>query len=93
MKLIFSNRGHNINIEPMINSDIWKNVLERIKKKVTPIIYATWFEDSKLCLINENEFVVTVPTRIQKRYLDENYKEMVIEYLKDEINKKNILRS
>ncbi len=90
MDLIFSYRGHNIDADSMVNGCIWKNVLEKIKNKVSYLSYVTWFEDSKLCLIGENEFVVTVPTRIHKKMLDENYKEMVIEYLTDEINKINI---
>ena len=90
MNLIFSYRGHNIDIDPMVNGCIWKNVLKKIKKNVTPLTYVTWFEDSKLCLVNENEFAVIVSTRVQKRHLDENYKEMVIEYLTNEINKVKI---
>ena len=90
MNLVFSYRGHNINNGLTVNGCIWENVLEKIKKNVTPLTYVTWFEDSKLCLVNENEFAVIVSTRVQKRHLDENYKEMVIEYLTDAINKVKI---
>lgn len=90
MNLIFSYRGNNINDYSMVNSRIWKNFIEKIRNKLSYLAYATRFKNSKLCLIDENEFVVTVSTRIHKKMLDENYKEMVIEYLTEEVNKINI---
>lgn len=84
MNIIYSIRGNNIISSPIVD-DMWKNILKKIKEKITPLAYATWFENTKLYLMNRDEAVINVPTLINKNYLKENYNDVINEYLTKEI--------
>ena len=88
MNVIYTIRGNNISSSPT-EVDIWEKVLNKIKENITPLTYATWFENTKLYLINNGEAVVKVPTLINKKYLKENYNDMINEYLIKEIKYRN----
>lgn len=85
MNVIYTIRGNNISSSPT-DIDIWGKVLKKIRKKISLLTYATWFEDTKLYLINNGEAVVKVPKLIHKKLLKENYNDMISEYLTKEIN-------
>ena len=38
---------------------LWSKVLENIKVSVTSLVYITWFENTKLLKIENNEAVIT----------------------------------
>ncbi len=44
-------------------------------------MYTTWFEHTKLKIIDDNKVVIIVPMKIQKRYLSEHYRKMINDYL------------
>lgn len=61
---------------------LWKNFLNLIKDKVSPISYETWFSDTKLHKIDNNQIYIIVPMNIHKKNIQENY----IDLLKESIN-------
>ena len=67
---------------------IWRNVLNRIKNDVNTLVYATWFENTKLYIIKRNKATVIVQTKVHKEHLDNEYKDLIVKYLFNEIEKK-----
>ena len=58
---------------------IWNTFLEKIKERISPLSYDTWFKDSKLFSIDKNVAVIVVPMILHKKHLEENYKEEIEE--------------
>ena len=57
---------------------LWEKVLKRIKEEVNSLVYATWFELTKLKIVDDNKYVITVPLEIQKRHLKEKYHDFIL---------------
>lgn len=57
---------------------LWEKVLKRIKEEVNSLVYASWFEPTKLKIDNDNKFVIIVPLEIQKRHLNEKYHDFIL---------------
>lgn len=85
-------------------STIWNLFLEKIKKELDPILYETWFMDTKLLELTDNVAKILVPMQVHKKHLKENYGELVenifneitgsnfkIEYITEEELKTNIV--
>ena len=48
-----------------MNTDIlWNNFLDKIKERISPLSYDTWFKDTKLYKIEKNRNVWYNPCRI-----------------------------
>ena len=60
--------GYGMNIEI-----IWNNFLEKIKERISPLSYDTWFKDTKLKKIDKNVAIIEVPMSLHKKHLEENY--------------------
>ena len=58
---------------------LWSKVLNNIKPTVTSLVYVTWFENTKLYKIDNNEATIIVPMEIHRKHLNEKY-------LKDIVN-------
>ncbi len=56
---------------------LWEKVLRRIKEEVNSLAYATWFEPTKLKIVDDNKYVIMVPTEIHQRRLEDNYLEVI----------------
>ena len=57
---------------------LWEKVLKRIKEEVNSLTYTTWFEPTKLRIVNDNKYVIIVPLEIQKRHLQEKYQDFIL---------------
>ena len=57
---------------------LWKKVLKRIKEEVNSLVYASWFEPTKLRIVDDNKYVIIVPLEIQKRHLQEKYHDFIL---------------
>ena len=57
---------------------LWEKVLKRIKEEVNSLVYVTWFEPTKLKIVNDNKYVITVPLEIHKRHLQEKYHDFIL---------------
>jgi len=58
---------------------IWNLFLEKVKNELDPILYETWFMDTKLYELSDNTAKVIVPMQVHKKHLKENYNNIVEE--------------
>lgn len=58
---------------------IWNEFLTKIRERISPLSYDTWFKDTKLYNIDKNTAVILVPMSLHKKHLEENYKEEIEE--------------
>ena len=57
-----------------MNTDIlWNEFLEKIKERIIPLSYDTWFKDTKLYKLDGSKAIVIVPLALHKKHLEENY--------------------
>lgn len=63
-----------------MNTDmLWNNFLDKIRDRISPLSYDTWFKDTKLYKIDKNIATVIVPMSLHKKHLEENYKDEIEE--------------
>jgi chromosomal replication initiator protein len=75
----------------MINlENIWKETLNLIETKISPMTFETWFMESSLYALNDTSAKIKVPTIPQKKYLKENYYDLISECF-SEITSSNFL--
>ena len=60
-------------------SNIWNLFLERVKEMLDPILYETWFMETKLVELNDSCAKVLVPMEVHKKYLKESYSDLIEE--------------
>lgn len=60
-------------------NNIWNLFLNRVKESLDPILYETWFMDTKLIELNDSCAKVLVPMQVHKKHLKENYNDIVEE--------------
>ncbi len=60
-------------------NNIWQAFLEKIKLKVKPVLFQTWFKDTKLIKLNDDYAFVEVPLDVHKKHLKENYNDLIKE--------------
>ena len=65
---------------------LWSKVLENIKVSVTSLVYVTWFENTKLYKIENNEATIIVPMEIHRKHLNDKYLKEIINALYSETN-------
>ena len=57
-----------------MNKDIiWNNFLDKIKERISPLSYDTWFKDTRLHNIEGSSAIILVPMSLHKKHLEENY--------------------
>ena len=82
---------------------LWKKFLDEIKNKIAPMLYETWFIETKLIKLENNIATVLVPMHVHKKHLKENYNDIIektfteisgsnfkFEYITKEENEENI---
>lgn len=52
---------------------LWNNFLDKIKDRISPLSYDTWFKDTKLYKIDKSTAIIEVPMILHKKHLEENY--------------------
>lgn len=60
---------------------VWSNFLSSIKDELSSLSYDTWFSETKLLKIENEEAYIIVPMPIHKTHLNDNYKELIQENL------------
>lgn len=64
----------------MIESDnYWNGILKTLQENISEQGFNTWFRETEALDIDDNEFIVKVPTQFIAEYLNKNYSEMVSE--------------
>ena len=59
--------------------NIWEESLKKFKENLSSIVYDTWFSETELIDLNNNEAKIKVPTHVHKKYLKENYNDLICE--------------
>ena len=59
------------------NSDIWSNILNKIKLELSSVSYDTWFGDTKLYELKNGVAKIIVPYEMHKDHLKEKYSELI----------------
>lgn len=59
------------------NSNIWNNILSKIKMELASISYDTWFEDTKLYELKNGVAKIIVPYAMHKDHLNDHYKDLI----------------
>lgn len=63
----------------MDSNTIWRIFLDKMQKSLSPMLYETWFSETKLLELKGNSAKVLVPMPVHKKHLKENYNDMVEE--------------
>lgn len=71
-------------------NNIWNSFLNRISKDLAPMLYETWFSETKLIELTGNLAKILVPMQVHKKHLKENYNDMV-ENIFNEITGSNFI--
>ncbi len=58
-------------------NNIWNSFLEKIKPNLIPVLYDTWFSETKLIELNDECAKILVPMPMHKKHLKENYIELI----------------
>ena len=58
-------------------NNIWNTFLSKIKETLSPILYETWFENTKIYQIKDNIVTIIVPMEVHKKHLKENYYDLI----------------
>ncbi len=59
--------------------NIWEEALKKFKDNLSSIVFDTWFSETELLELNNNIAKIKVPTHVHKKYLKENYNDLVCE--------------
>lgn len=59
--------------------NIWEEALKKFKDNLSSIVFDTWFSETELLELDNNIAKIKVPTHVHKKYLKENYNDLVCE--------------
>ena len=59
--------------------NIWEEALKKFQENLSSIVFETWFSETELFELNNNVAKIKVPTHVHKKYLKENYNDLVAE--------------
>jgi len=62
---------------------VWKDTIEIIKGKISPLFYETWTESLEFVEINDNSITLLVEHKIHLNFVKSHYEELII----DTVNK------
>ncbi len=60
-------------------STIWNMFLDKMKENLSPMLFETWFSETKLLELKNNTAKILVPMPVHKKHLKENYNDMIEE--------------
>lgn len=58
---------------------LWKTFLDKIKEDISPMLFETWFVETRLVEITDNTAKVIVPMHVHKKHLKENYNDLIVQ--------------
>lgn len=64
-----------INVEqlPIPQSNIWEQVCEQLREKITPDSYNRWFSNTSAELVGEDKVILRVPNPIYQFWIEDNF--------------------
>lgn len=64
---------------------IWDKVLTKLKTKLTNASYDTWFSETKIKSLDNNQIVILAPTSFNADWLKKNYLDLIQEVIEETI--------
>ena len=58
-------------------AEIWERVLSILKQNLTETTISTWFSDIEAVSLDENQFILSVPTEFKQGILNDRYREEI----------------
>ena len=62
---------------------LWSNFLDQIKDKLSPVLFNTWFSETKLYRLHNGNAYIVVPLSVHKKHLIDNYNDLIVNTLSD----------
>lgn len=59
--------------------NMWNVFLSKVEIKLKPVLFQTWFKDTKLLDLNNEYAIIQVPLDVHKKHLKENYGDIIKE--------------
>ncbi len=66
----------------MTNEELWQAVLGQIQLNISPANFATWFANTKISSIDDDNVTVSVPNSFSKEWLEQKYYKDILKILK-----------
>ncbi|GJQ57986.1 MAG: chromosomal replication initiator protein DnaA [Candidatus Scalindua sp. AMX11] len=73
---------------PLKEKDTWFSIREKIKEKISPQQFTTWFENLSLINLNRYEISIKVPNLFCKEWIEKNYMDVIVSAIFETINSK-----
>ena len=70
----------------MNTDNLWNEFLDKIKERITPLSYDTWFKDTKLYKLDGGTATIIVPLALHKKHLEENYIDDIDTNVKEKVH-------
>lgn len=67
----------------MKTEEIWQKILNYFSSKLTNISFNTWFKDTKLISIDNNEFKIYITSEFKKNFIETKYSDLIDEGIKE----------
>lgn len=64
-------------------SELWKDVIKKIRLVINDQSYATWFEPIKAVVLEDNTLTLEVPSRFYYEWIDSHYSSLILEKIKE----------
>ncbi len=68
------------NITP---ADLWRAVLARIQLEISQANFATWFKNTKIAALDQDQVVICVPNKFSKEWLENRYHKSIKQAIKE----------
>lgn len=62
---------------------LWSNFLDQIKDELSPVLFNTWFAETKLFRLHNGKAYIVVPLSVHKKHLIDNYHDLIVNTLSD----------
>ncbi len=62
-----------------MDQDIWQNILNKLEENINQQSFRTWFSETRLVDLNDDDLVIQVPTQFAANYLNQNYTDTLSE--------------
>ncbi len=71
----------------MNNLVVWQIFLDNLNQKISSVSFNMWFKNSKLITIDNLKITISVPMFFQKKFIVENYQELIEDIFSEILNK------
>ena len=63
------------------NNELWQNFLDILSNRISAVSFNTWFKETNLINIKEGKLIIQVPMTFHKKFLNDNYYELIEEII------------